>query len=84
MFQGDDSDELMAVFGLDPRLYTNEKEKEEKFPENHLGRIFFNLRFEGWNWSLNFFLTCCVCWQVRQSEWKFGIKDTEYKEYSEK
>ena len=46
MFQGDDSDELMAVFGLDPKLYT-EKEKEEKFPENHLGRIFFNLRFEG-------------------------------------
>ena len=49
MFKGDDSDELMTVFGLDPRLYA-EKEKEEKFPENHLGRIFFNLRFEGWNW----------------------------------
>ena len=46
MFQGDDSDELMTVFGLDPKLYA-EKEKEEKFPENHLGRIFFNLRFEG-------------------------------------
>ena len=84
MFQGDDSDELMAVFGLDPKLYT-EKEKEEKFPENHLGRIFFNLRFEGWNWVLNFFkLVVFGGWQVRQSEWKFGIKDTEYKEYSEK
>ena len=49
MLKGDDSDELMTVFGLDPRLYA-EKEKEEKFPENHLGRIFFNLRFESWNW----------------------------------
>ena len=82
MLKGDDSDELMTVFGLDPRLYA-EKEKEEKFPENHLGRIFFNLRFEGWNWILNF-ISCCVWWQVRQSEWKFGTEDTEYKKYSEK
>ena len=41
----------MSVFGLDPKLY-GEKEKEEKFPENHLGRIFFNLRF--WNFELNY------------------------------
>ena len=64
MFQGDDSDELMAVFGLDPKLYT-EKEKEEKFPENHLGRIFFNLRFEGWKWDLTrLFFYVFVVWQV--------------------
>ena len=41
--KGDDNEELMTVFGLDPKLY-GEKEKEEKFPENHLGRVFFNLR----------------------------------------
>ena len=64
MFQGDDSDELMTVFGLDPKLYA-EKEKEEKFPENHLGRIFFNLRFEGWNWIFNIFL----CFVPGTTEW---------------
>ena len=41
-----DSEELLAVFGIDPKLYTEEgKEKEsERLPDNHLGRVFFNLR----------------------------------------
>ena len=73
MLKGDDSDELMTVFGLDPRLYA-EKEKEEKFPENHLGRIFFNLRFEGWNWILNFiFLLCLVAGTTKWVKvWHWG------------
>ena len=40
---------LLAQYGgINPSLYLNPElfNKEENFPENHLGRVFFNINYE--------------------------------------
>ncbi|XP_023347965.1 uncharacterized protein LOC111716722, partial [Eurytemora carolleeae] len=45
--QNTDTDDILYSLGFNPKLYQkNPEEQEEKFPENHLGRIFYNLSYE--------------------------------------
>ena len=39
---------LAQYGGINPSLYLNPElfNKEENFPENHLGRVFFNIHYE--------------------------------------